>query len=354
MTQRELFLEIMHYGSFDRMPVVHWTGWPETMERWYAEGLPRDVDIHEFFGTTPHWTSPGVNIGLFPLFEEEIIEETEEYRVLRDGCGVILKDWKHKSCIPHYIDFTLKTAADWPEYKKRLQPDPARIPVDLDEQIKKGECSGLPMVAWTGSLMGWVRDWMGVENMSYLFYDDREVYIDMVNTISDLVCWGLDQFLPKAQYDMGFGWEDICGKTGPLVSPDIFDECVAPGYRKIRKKLEEYGITLYGIDSDGDIKALIGHWLDAGVNVQFPVEIGTFKGDALAYRKQYGKELRIIGNFDKLSLEKGHDAIEAELARLLPLMKEGGFMMMPDHLITPGVSLEDYRWFLERWRKIRF
>jgi hypothetical protein len=36
------------------------------------------------------------------------------------------------------------------------------------------------------------------------------------------------------------------------------------------------------------------------------------------------------------------------------LMKDGGYMMMPDHLITPGVSLADYRWYLDRVRTLRF
>jgi len=134
----------------------------------------------------------------------------------------------------------------------------------------------------------------------------------------------------------------------------IFDECVAPGYLKIRNKLEEYGVDIYGLDTDGDVRALIGHWLDSGVNLQFPIEVGTFKGDAMEYRKMYGKDLRVIGNFDKLTLEKGHSAIEAEIQRLIPLMKEGGFIIMPDHLITPGTPLEDYRWYLERIRELRF
>lgn len=34
--------------------------------------------------------------------------------------------------------------------------------------------------------------------------------------------------------------------------------------------------------------------------------------------------------------EKSHDAVEAEIQRLLPLMREGGFIVMPDHLITRG------------------
>ena len=354
MTYRELFQEIMFYGQFDRMPVIHWTGWPETRERWLKEGLPADISEHEFFGAVPMWTGVGVNISLFPPFEEEVLEETDEYRIFRGGDGVISKDWKHKSCIPHFIDFTLKTAKDWDEFKKRLQPDPARIPADLDQRIANAEASGLPIIIGTASMMGWIRNWMGVENMSYIMFDDPDVYADMVMTLADLVCWQIDIVLPKIKVDMGFGWEDICGRSGPLVSPNIFDKCVAPGYRKIRNKLEEYGVTLYGIDSDGDVTDLVGHWLDAGVNVQFPIEVGPFKGDAIKHRKRYGKELRFIGNFDKLTLEKSHESVEAELERLMPLMKEGGFVMMPDHLITPGVALEDYRWYLDRVRELRF
>jgi len=55
MNYKELFRESMFYGQFDRMPVTHWAGWPETLERWYEEGLPRDADVHQFFDAHPHW-----------------------------------------------------------------------------------------------------------------------------------------------------------------------------------------------------------------------------------------------------------------------------------------------------------
>jgi hypothetical protein len=355
MSYRDVFNEIMFYGSFDHMPAVHWAAWEETWARWHSEGLEPGCDVHKVFGTTPHWAGVGVNVDLWPPFEEETLEDTPEYRIFRGGDGVVCQDWKHKSCIPHFIDFTLKEAKDWPQYKAKLQPDPVRIPEKLDEYIAGAENSGLPIVINVGSMMGWIRNWMGVENMSYLMYDDRACYADMVNTIAELSCWGIDQVIPRMKEKpvMGFGWEDICGKSGPLVSPDIFDECVAPGYRKIRNKLEEYGVHLLGIDSDGDVTELIGHWLEAGVNVQFPIEVGVWKGDAMKFRKQYGKDLRIIGNFDKMTLEKSHADIEAEIERLMPLMKDGGFLLMPDHLITPGVALEDYKWYLERVRQIK-
>jgi len=355
MTTRELWRNIMHYGEFDRMPVTHWRGWDETRERWIDEGMPPDVDEHEYFDAVPSWAGVGVDLGLCPPFEEEVLEETDEYRIFRDGAGVVQKDWKHKSCIPNYVDFTLKEAKDWDEFKKRLQPDPARIPADLDARIAEAEASGLPVRVQTASLMGWIRNWMGVRNMSYLMYDAPDCYADMVNTLADLTCWGIDQVVPrmKEKPDLGFGWEDICGKSGPLVSPTIFEKCVAPGYRKIRQKLEDYGIGLLGLDTDGDIAQLVGHWLDAGVNLQFPVEIGTWKADPMAYRRKYGRELRIVGGFDKLALEKGRAAIDAEIERRLPLMRDGGFVIMPDHLITPGVPLGDYRYYLDRIRALR-
>ncbi|HPP12983.1 MAG TPA: uroporphyrinogen decarboxylase family protein, partial [bacterium] len=239
---------------------------------------------------------------------------------------------------------------------KRLQPDSQRIPPDLDQKIAVALASGLPVVFSTASLMGWIRNWMGVVNMSYLMYDAPTVYADMVMTLTDLTCWAIDQVFPKMGRppDMAFGWEDICGKAGPLVSPDLFRKYVAPGYRRIREKIESYGVSLLGIDSDGDVRSLVGPWLEAGVNVQFPVEIGTWQADPYQLRRQFGRELRIIGGFNKLALEKGPAEIDAEIARRWPLMKEGGFVLMPDHLITPGTSLDNYRYFLNRVRSLRF
>ena len=355
MTNRDLFLRIMNYEPVDRMPVVHWAGWNETHERWHREGWPRNVDIHEFLGTSPHWTGIAANARLFPAFDETTMEEGPDWRIFRDAEGVVCKAWKSSSNIPHYMDFTLKTPKDWEKhYQWRLQPDPARVPQDIDKQIERALASGLPIEFWTGSMMGWIRNWMGVENLAYFMYDHPDVFAEMVNTLADLVCWAADRILPKIKVDMGFGWEDICGRCGPFVSPHIFKKCVAPGYRKIREKLEQYGIKLYGIDSDGDVSALVGPWLDAGVNIQFPIEVGTWKADGMAFRRRFGKELRIVGHFDKMTLERDHAAIEAELQRLLPLMRDGGYMLMPDHLITPGVSLETYRWYLDRVRNLRF
>ncbi len=357
METRELFNAIMHYGEFDRMPVIHWKTWKETHARWVEEGLPEGKPEHEFLGAAPMSAGVGVNVGLLPGFEEEVLEDKGASVVKRQSDGVVAEHWKDKSCIPHFIDFTLKGGASgegWDEYKKRLQPDPSRVPADLDERIGRAKASGLPIAVGTGSMIGWIRNWMGVENLAYTCYDNRELLAEMVMTISDLICWQLDIILEKVTPDIGWGWEDICFRTGPLISPEIFAEVAVPGYRKISQKLRDAGCDLHLTDCDGMIDALVPHWLDGGVNVMFPIEIGSWNADPAEFRKRFGKELRIFGGIDKLTLERGREAIDAEIMRRVPLMKEGGFVPLPDHLIQPGVPLADYRYYLEEIGKLRF
>ncbi|MCD6405348.1 MAG: hypothetical protein J7M19_05945 [Planctomycetes bacterium] len=360
MSTRVLWQNIMNYGTFDRMPVTHWASWPETTERWHTEGMPSDIldrrAERKYFRAAPEYTSIGVNLKIFPPFEEETLEETDDYRIFRDESGIVTQDWKHKTGFPRFIDWTFKTADDWPEFKKRLQPCPERIPDDLDSQIAHAESTDAAIGIKTGSMIGRLRNWMGLINVSYFLFDAPDVYADFVDTISNLVCWGIDQVIPRMKGipDIGFGWEDICGKDGPLVNLAVFDRYTAPGYTKIRNKLEEYGVKLLAVDSDGYVEPLIRHWLDAGVNVMFPMEIGTWNADPYALRKTFGKELHIIGGFNKLVLEKTPADIDAEIERLLPLAAEGGFIMMPDHHITPGAPLENYKYYLEKVRALRF
>lgn len=356
MTDRELFLAIMNYGEFDRLPVVHWDIWPETRERWIAEGMPRDGDEMVYLDVVPRWHFVGARLlEPYPPFEEEVLEETDEHRVYRGPDGVIQKEWRDRSCIPQFIDFTLKTADDWPEFKKRFQPDPARIPDDLDKEIALAENSGAPIAISLASLMGWIRNWMGVKNMSYLMHDAPDVYADMVNMLAELSCWSIDQIVPrmKARPDLGIGWEDICFRSGPLINPKIFERHVAPGYVKVRQKLESYDIQLMGVDCDGLIEPLLGAWLDAGVNVHYPVEIGVWNADPMVLRTKFGRELRMVGGFNKLALEQGPAAIDAEIERRIPIIKDGGFIIMPDHHITPGTSLKNYQYYLDRIRNLK-
>jgi len=353
-TYRELFRAIMNYGDFDRMPVLHWTGWPETNERWQREAGIAPEAQNEYFDAKPFWHGIGPEFSLYPPFEEEIIEDTDEYVIKRGGDGVVFQDWKHASCIPHYIDFTLKDRGMLREFVERLQPHPDRLPGNADELVKRGEDAGMPIGIFCGSMIGFIRNWMGVENLAVACFEDPDMIGELVEAASDMVCATIEPLLQKHQFDLGYFWEDICGKSGPLVTIKIFKELVVPGYKKITRLLKKYGVELASVDSDGWIEPLVPYWLEAGVNIMFPFEIGTWNADPTEYRRKYGRDLRIFGGFNKLVLEKGPAEIDAELERRLPLAAEGGYVIFPDHLITPGTSVENYKYYLEKLRAVRF
>src|SRR5208283_4267952 len=104
------------------------------------------------------------------------------------------------------------------------------------------------------------------------------------------------------------------------ISPATFKKYLVPNYQKITRMLKQYGIDVVVVDCDGSIDQLIPLWLEAGVNCMFPVEVGVWGADVIAYRKQYGQQLLMIGGFDKKILLGDHEGIEKEIHRLLPLI----------------------------------
>ena len=378
MNSRELFLNILHYRDFDRMPVFHWGGWTETRQRWLDEGMPADVPEHQYFGVPPYTWCVGPNVALDPPFEEEVYEETDDYRVLLWNNGSIVKLYKNRSSLPEHFGYTLNSQGEgWDQYKRRLQPAPHRLgvhffqpaagvraqpirpepyplPETLQQFYQMSRELDVPVCVSTGSIFGWIRDWVGVEQLAYMAFDNPALLEEIIETITDLVVWGLEEKLPHVKADLGWGWEDICFRNGPLVSPSTFKKFGVPAYRRISDTLRRHGVDLYLVDCDGLIDSLIPHWLEAGVNVMFPMEIGAWDFDPFKLRKQFGNELLIFGGIDKRQLVLGPEAIDAELSRRRPLMEQGGFVPLTDHLVHPEVPLANYRYYLEKLGSLRF
>ncbi|MCB0123503.1 MAG: hypothetical protein KDE58_14730, partial [Caldilineaceae bacterium] len=127
---------------------------------------------------------------------------------------------------------------------------------------------------------------------------------------------------------------------------------LVPHYRRITDLLHKHGVDVVWLDCDGDISLLVPMWLDAGVNCMFPLEVGTWRADPIKYRREYGKDLLIMGGFDKHLLQGNKAQIEAEVQRLAPLVDEGGFIGFCDHRVPPDVPLENYLFYLSKVRDI--
>jgi len=98
------------------------------------------------------------------------------------------------------------------------------------------------------------------------------------------------------------------------------------------------------VDTDGDVTLLVPWLQSVGVEGVLPLERQAGV-DGMQLRGQF-PNLRMIGHFNKMVMNKGEAAIREEFERLQPLMKTGGFIPSVDHQTPPSVSLEEYRTYL--------
>jgi hypothetical protein len=365
MNDRQRFLATMHYQPRDRSPICDFGFWPETIEEWYKQGLPKRIKYRDyggamtdvFFGMDPYGGGPGVNVGLCPGFEWKVIEDRGDHEVVQQSDGVRVLRKKYMGSIPTHEGHTLVDRQSWKEhYKWRLDPDdPRRYPEKWDEakRIWQDKDRSNIVTLWGGSLFGWFRDWMGLEAISYVVYDDPAWFEEMVTTAGDCIVGTLSRVLKPGHVFDGCGmWEDMCYNGGPLLSPEHFKRYIVPQYKRVTGLLRSHGVDTIWVDCDGKIDELLPLWLEAGVNCMFPIEVGTWGADPVKFRKQYGKDLLMMGGFDKHILARGKEAIRAEVLRLAPLVEEGGFIGFADHRVPPDVPLENYMYYLQCVREV--
>ena len=97
--------------------------------------------------------------------------------------------------------------------------------------------------------------------------------------------------------------------------------------------------------ADGNIQALLPLWLDVGLNCMFPYEVNA-GNDVVQARKEFGRDLLILGGFDKFALFDSKEAVLAQFRRLEPVLADGGFIPHIDHRCPDGVSFEMYQYYI--------
>jgi len=343
----------MHYQTVDHVPDVEFGYWTDTLTAWHEQGLPREIDDNGkadlYFGFAPTGGA-GSDVGLRPGFESKVLGERDGHRIVRDSSGVTYEEHTDgASSIPHYIDFPLKSRADWPEFKRRLDPStPGRHPDDEEWARRKAAWAerDYPLQVNFGSLFGWLRNWAGFEGISVMMYDDPALVHEMIECLTELFITVQRRTLEEVQCDAGAFWEDMAFKQGPMISPKMFDEFLVPRYKRITDLARKHGVDVVIVDCDGNINDIAGLWLKGGVNCMFPIEVagGT---DPIELRRRWGKEMLLAGGVNKRELAKGRREIEAEVKRLEPLVAEGGFIPHVDHRVPPDVSFENYLYYLK-------
>ena len=373
MTNRERCMNILHYKDADRMPAVHFGYWEELLVEWAEQGhISHELakaargdgsvgqrELDKILGWDCNWSNCiGTSNGLNPKFEHEVLETLPDgsQRVLT-GNGVIERIKPGITSIPSEDDYLLKDREVFEaEFKPRMQFFEARVDIEgMKKRLEVKREYDAPIGFHIGSVMGQIRDMTTVVGMSYLMYDeDEELFADIVDAYAEMQYKCVEKVLEAGlKFDFAHYWEDICFKNGPLLSPELFDELCAKHYKKRNDLCRKHGIDIISLDCDGVTDRLLDTWVENGVNVMFPIEIGTWGDQFEAARNKYGEKILGVGGMDKTALRKDKAAVDAEIERLKRLVAMGGFIPCPDHRIMPGSKFELVQYYTEEIKKIR-
>lgn len=327
MNVRERYRRVLSFQPVDRLPMMEWaTWWDKTVEAWKAQGLRIQSE-------------PGLRDG----------------EALQRQLGLDLH-------MQYWIQFTtqgtpkpayhgaplIESMADYERILPTLYPrgalDMARVR-SMEAFQQRGEA--VTWITLEGFFWG-PRRLMGIEPHLFGFYDEPELMHRINSDLCDYNLYLLEQLLPHHTPDFMTFAEDLGYNLGPMISMAQFDEFLLPYYERIVPVLKAHGIRVF-VDSDGDITQTLPWFARAGVEGILPLERQAGV-DLNASRRDFPQYL-FIGHYDKMVMPHGEAAMRAEFERLLPVMRQGGFIPSVDHQTPPGVTFEQYQIYLRLLRE---
>jgi len=340
LTTQERFKRLFEHKDVDRIGISDYP-WNSTLERWYSEGLPANSDLADYFGMD---NIVSVMPDYSPQYPQEIIEETDEYKIFKNNWGATVKDFKHKASVPDFIDFVVKDPDSWLRAKERMIPDIKRIPW---EHLEKNYKTWLEKGSWK-QINFWfgfdvTHSWfVGTERLLIAIMEEPEWVSDMFNHFLNMNIALAESMIEKGYKFDAIKWPDDMGyKHAQFFSVDTYREILKPLHKKAIDWAHSKGMKAH-LHSCGDINPFIPELIDIELDALHPLEVKAGM-DPEKIKKEYGNKICLNGGIDAL-LYESEGAFEEEVKRIIPILKQdGGYIFSSDHSIPSSVSLNRFK-----------
>jgi uroporphyrinogen decarboxylase len=237
----------------------------------------------------------------------------------------------------------------------------ANMEQNLAHSVERAKQGCVAQQGLVGGYM-YLRALMGPEDVLYKFYDEPELIHDCMKTwfeLADRVIGEHQKYLTQAGLTLEelFLAEDICYKSGPLISPDMIREFLFPYYQQLisnvkSRQIDKSRHLYFQIDTDGFANSVIDVYREIGMDHMSPFEAAS-GCDVVEIGKKY-PELRMRGGIDKRILAAGKEAIDRMVDYIMPAMKRrGGYIPTCDHGVPEEVDFDDYMHYRQRMQEFR-
>jgi uroporphyrinogen decarboxylase len=366
LTSKERFDRILKHQPVDRVGLFE-VYWKETVQNWVAQGyFARPEMVSDHFGLDVRRTGGEITPGDYKIINlvanvdsaDQIVEETEAVKLIRDGNGALLRWNKNASGAPEHVDFAVKDRRGWEEhirpalldertYERRINFShyrDLRAKCARDSRFMSCGIVGpfdqmSPMCGHEHLLMGMALDGEWVRQMADLY---ATVGVQLLEIL----------FEREGLPDGLWVWDDLGFKNRPFMSPRMYRELLYPAHKKLFDFAHSHQLPVI-LHCDGYVEALIPSLIEAGINCLQPLEAKAGM-DLVKLKKRFGDQIALIGGMDERVLETNDcRAVEAELLSKLPLAMAGsGYVLQVDHSVSPLVDYTTYKYFVERGLEI--
>lgn len=363
MNSKQLITNILTKQPVERMGFGDKI-WPETEEKWRAQGYlvkqNEDTGEKEKVSFNDWFDAEMYEGGWIPtepiLGYREVVEESDEWIVTKNGAGAIFKNWKNRTGVPEHIDFEMNSIEVWTEkYKPYLTKldlrriDPGSTVQFLNEMERRNKFAAY------GNLFVWelLRSSLGDVQMFEALLDDPDWILDFNRTYTDFFKVHFQYLFENCGVPDGVWlYDDLGYNKGLFCSPAILKECFVPFYKEITAFIHSYHIPVI-LHSCGNIEMALPLIVESGFDALNPMEVKA-GCDVVRFAENYGDKLSFVGGFDVRILENGDKTeIKKEVLRICRAMRrlKVGYVFGTDHSITPNVEYESYLYALEVFKE---
>jgi hypothetical protein len=321
MSSRERFRETMGYGTPDRVPYFEEGIRSDVLTAWRTQGLTKDTDLAT----------------LFPWDHRERIEVDLEPR-------------------PKLLS-RLDKMTDLIKFGRRLNPsDKARLPRQWSRRVRAWQSREHVLILYVHRgfflTMG-VRNWDSFIDVMTLLMDQPDVVRKRMQIQGEFAARLSDRILQEVQVDAVVFSEPIGGNDRPLISPQMYEEFVLKNYEPVLDVLRRHNIATICLQTFANARILIPSILKWGFNCLWACEVNIEAMDYRSLRKEFGRDLRLIGGIDLDALRKDKAAIRQEIEeKVPPLIEQGGFIPLADGRVRADVPFENYVYYRQLLEKV--
>lgn len=350
LTSKERITNILKRQPVDRIGLFEHF-WSDTHAAWtQRHNIPDNVNFNDHFGFDLE-LSWAFNMVADLDFVPELLEETEETRLTRNGNYATMRTHKLHDATPEHVDFLVKDRTGWDEHiKPRLTPDRRRINFDAYRVAKERARVANRFFAWSGvNVFEIIKDVCGHQYMLIGMAEDPDWVLDMANTYAHLTVELQEMLFAEEGYPDGvWYYEDMGFKHRPFMSPRMYREILLPAHKHSIGFAKGRNLPVV-LHSCGYVEPLIPGLLEAGIDCLQVIEVKAGM-DLVKLYQQYGEILSFMGGIDVRTLYTNDCAIiDQELESKIPIVKgHYGYVLHSDHSIPNTVHYDTYRYFIER------